>query len=200
VAGREHVPVGNKEEALILILQSHPVLQCTVVISEVQPTCRPHARKHAPSRSSGAQLIPRMESKIGTAVLMLMDSANPNYSARSRSGPRCTDQGVEAALSLAHNHRRRRRQILDRSRFEATVPAIQDRVDFVLEPLLNLATMCEWLQITGQNESRAHQWLTELREQHMRHWMIGYSHPDGAATLVLQSARCLARCVQQKRV
>src|SRR3977135_465791 len=60
VASGEHVPIGNKEEALVLVLQSHPVLQCTVVIAQMQSACRAHARKHAPSGSGGAQLIPRM--------------------------------------------------------------------------------------------------------------------------------------------
>ena len=55
VAGGQHVPVGDEEEALVAVLQLHPVAQRAVVVAEVQPPGRPHAREHAPPRSRGAQ-------------------------------------------------------------------------------------------------------------------------------------------------
>ncbi len=50
VAGREHVPVGHEEEALVLVLQLHPVAQRAVVVAEVQPPGGPHAGQDAPRR------------------------------------------------------------------------------------------------------------------------------------------------------
>src|SRR5437762_930884 len=50
VAGREHVPVGHEEEALVLVLQLHPVAQRAVIVAEVQPPGGSHARQDAPRR------------------------------------------------------------------------------------------------------------------------------------------------------
>ena len=50
VAGGEHVPVGDEEEALVLVLQLHPVAQRAVVVAEVQPAGGAHAGQHAPRR------------------------------------------------------------------------------------------------------------------------------------------------------
>src|SRR5262249_49612600 len=77
VAGGQHVPVGNEEEALVFVLKRHPVLQRAVVVTQRQPAGGSHAREHARAGSSGAQLIPRMASRpigseIDTAVLMLV--------------------------------------------------------------------------------------------------------------------------------
>src|SRR6184192_2023604 len=48
VAGGEHVPVGDEEEAVVLVLQLDPVAQRAVVVAEVQPTGGPHAGEDAP--------------------------------------------------------------------------------------------------------------------------------------------------------
>ena len=109
-------------------------------------------------------------------------------------------QWLEAALALADNHRRGGRKI-DYSRWlETTVASIENRVDRILETLLDVRAVSQWLCITGQYERRAHQRLTELGQQHMWDWMIWNPHSDGAAALMLQSTRRLARSVQQKRV
>jgi len=110
------------------------------------------------------------------------------------------DQWLEAAFALADNHRRRGRKIHDCGRLETAVASIENRVDRVLEALLDLETVSEWLRITRQDERRAHQRLAELGEKHMGHWMIRNPHSNGAAALMLQSTRCLARSVQQKCV
>src|SRR5262245_65998763 len=50
VAGGEHVPVGDEEEALVLILQLDPVTQRAMPVAEVQRAGRTHAGKDAPRR------------------------------------------------------------------------------------------------------------------------------------------------------
>src|SRR6266480_2975844 len=50
VAGRQHVPVGDEEEALVLVLKLHPVAQRAVIVAEMQPPGGPHAGQHAPRR------------------------------------------------------------------------------------------------------------------------------------------------------
>src|SRR6266702_545127 len=60
--------------------------------------------------------------------------------------------------------------------------------------------MGEGLRIPGQDERRTHQRLAEFGQKHMRDWMIGNPHSDGAAAFMLQSTRCLARSVQQKGI
>src|SRR5580704_6369504 len=50
VAGGEHVPVGDEEITLVLVLQLDPVAQRPVVVAEVQPPGGTHAREHAPRR------------------------------------------------------------------------------------------------------------------------------------------------------
>ena len=110
------------------------------------------------------------------------------------------DQWLEAAFALADNHRRRGRKIHDRGRLETAVASIENRVDRVLEALLDLETVSEWLRITRQDECRAHQRLAKFGQQHMRDWMIGNPHSDSATALMLQSTRSFARSVQQKRV
>ncbi len=47
VVRRQRVPVGDEEEARVLVLQPHPVLQRAVVVAEVQRAGRAHAGKHA---------------------------------------------------------------------------------------------------------------------------------------------------------
>ncbi len=47
VVGGQRVPVGDEEEALVLVLQPHPVLEHAVVVTEVQAAGRPHARQDA---------------------------------------------------------------------------------------------------------------------------------------------------------
>jgi hypothetical protein len=47
VARGQRVPVGDEEEALVLVLEFHPVLQHPVVVTEVQLTGRSHAGKDA---------------------------------------------------------------------------------------------------------------------------------------------------------
>ena len=42
----ERVPVGDEEEALVLLLQAQPVLQDAVVVAQVQGAGRAHAREH----------------------------------------------------------------------------------------------------------------------------------------------------------
>ena len=58
VPGGEHVPVGDEEEALVLVLQIDPVAQCPVVVAQVQAAGRAHAGQHAPRRSVGAHAAP----------------------------------------------------------------------------------------------------------------------------------------------
>ncbi len=57
VAGREHVPVGDEEEALVLVLQLHPVTQRAVIVAQMQTAGRAHAGQHAPGGSIGTQVL-----------------------------------------------------------------------------------------------------------------------------------------------
>jgi hypothetical protein len=43
---RERVPVSDEKEAVKFLLQFYPVFQHTMVMPEVQSTCRPHAGQH----------------------------------------------------------------------------------------------------------------------------------------------------------
>ena len=43
VAGRQRVPVGDEEVALVLVLQLDPVLERAVVVAEMQRAGRAHA-------------------------------------------------------------------------------------------------------------------------------------------------------------
>src|SRR3982074_1844703 len=106
------------------------------------------------------------------------------------------DQWLEAALPLADNHRRGGRKIHDRARLDTAVASIENRVDRILEALLDLEAVSEWLRITRQDERRAPQRLAKFGQQHMGDRMIGNPHSNGAAALMLQSTRCLARSVQ----
>ena len=83
------------------------------------------------------------------------------------------DQWLEAAFALADNHRRRGRKIHDCGRLETAVTSIENRVDRVLESLLDLEAVSEWLRVTRQDERRAHQRLAKFGQQHVRDWMIG---------------------------
>src|SRR5262249_21633642 len=47
VVGGQRVPVGNKEEAVVLVLHADPVLQRAHVVAEVQLARRAHAAQHA---------------------------------------------------------------------------------------------------------------------------------------------------------
>ena len=47
VIGREGVPVGDKEEAIVFFLEPNPVLQCTNIVADVQLACRSHAAQYA---------------------------------------------------------------------------------------------------------------------------------------------------------
>src|SRR5579872_3834601 len=61
VPGGEHVPVGDEEETLVLVLQLHPVAQRAVVVAEVQPAGGPHAGDDAPGRRGRAHVPPRSD-------------------------------------------------------------------------------------------------------------------------------------------
>ena len=43
VMGGERVPISDKKETLILVLQAHPVLEHAVVVTKVQRSGRTHA-------------------------------------------------------------------------------------------------------------------------------------------------------------
>ena len=45
--GGERVPVGGEVQAFVLLLQLHPVLERAVVVADVHPAGRAHAREHA---------------------------------------------------------------------------------------------------------------------------------------------------------
>ena len=44
--GGKRMPVGNEKEALVLVLQFHPVFQHTMIMSQVQTSGRTHTRKY----------------------------------------------------------------------------------------------------------------------------------------------------------
>jgi len=50
VVRRQRVPVGGEEEALVLVLQAHPVLERAVPVAEVHRPGRPHAGENAAAR------------------------------------------------------------------------------------------------------------------------------------------------------
>ena len=54
VARGQHVPVGDEEEALVLVLQLDPVAQRAVVVAEVQRPGGPHAGEHPAGLRIGA--------------------------------------------------------------------------------------------------------------------------------------------------
>ena len=43
----QRVPVGNEEEAGILVLQAHPVFKYAMIVAKVQAAGRPHAGKNS---------------------------------------------------------------------------------------------------------------------------------------------------------
>ena len=47
VAGRQRVPVGDEEIALVLVLQVDPVLERAVVVAEMQLAGGPHAGQNS---------------------------------------------------------------------------------------------------------------------------------------------------------
>ncbi len=47
VVGGQRVPIGDKEKAVILVLQAHPIAQCPDVIAEVQLSGGSHAAQDA---------------------------------------------------------------------------------------------------------------------------------------------------------
>jgi hypothetical protein len=55
VIGGERVPVCNEEEALVLVLQPHPVLQNAMIVTKMQSAGRAHAGKHPLIRLATAQ-------------------------------------------------------------------------------------------------------------------------------------------------
>ena len=42
----QRVPVSNKEHTLVFVLQTDPVFQDTMIVSEMQTTSRPHTRQY----------------------------------------------------------------------------------------------------------------------------------------------------------
>ena len=47
VVGGQRVPVGNEEEAVVLVLQAHPIAQRADIIAQVQLSGRSHAAQDA---------------------------------------------------------------------------------------------------------------------------------------------------------
>ena len=60
VVRRERVPVGDEVEAVVVLLQPHPVLQRAVVVAEMERAGGPHAGQHAlAARRGGTGLVAR---------------------------------------------------------------------------------------------------------------------------------------------
>ena len=57
VAGRERVPVGDEEVALVLVLQLDPVAQRAVIVAQVQRARGTHARQNPAGSRDGAHSI-----------------------------------------------------------------------------------------------------------------------------------------------
>jgi hypothetical protein len=45
--GGERMPVGDKKEALILLLQFYPILEDAMIVAEMEAPCGAHSREHA---------------------------------------------------------------------------------------------------------------------------------------------------------
>jgi len=92
------------------------------------------------------------------------------------------------------------RRVDARGRLQTASAAIENRIELRAQSTFDLRGIIQRQLVARQHQRRAHDWLTELLEQHARHRMIGHADPDGAALFMLQSSRHLARRLQQKRV
>src|SRR3954469_17996350 len=82
VVARQRMPIGNEIEAIVLILKRRPVIQCADKMSEVQLSCRAHARNH--TRLHSVVLI------VGLSV---------NGTAARRNAPRDAKENTGKALA-----------------------------------------------------------------------------------------------------
>jgi intracellular septation protein len=99
---------------------------------------------------------------------------------------------------LAQYDRRRDGQVDHRGRFNATMAAIQHRIQLMLQPGTNLTPFSHRQLVARQQQRRTHDGFAKLRNQQPRHDMVGYAYADGAALFVLQTPGRLARRLEQE--
>ncbi len=108
----QRMPVGHEEEALVVSLQLYPVLERAMVIAQVQLARGSHAGQHAGSSGGTAKW------RAGLIAGII----------RSRCGP-CPVAAPRAAID---------REIHHRGGLDAAMPAIDNRIELVFQPLPDL--------------------------------------------------------------
>ena len=73
VVRRQRVPVGDEEEALVVVLQADPVLQRAVVVAEVHRAGRAHAGEDAAARGRRLACAHGRRGSPGAEVGSLID-------------------------------------------------------------------------------------------------------------------------------
>src|SRR5215467_1940316 len=84
VIGRKCVPVSNEEEALVLVLHAHPVLQRPDIVAEVQLAGRAHAAENAFTRLGDVHFRITASKAPSTGASIRARKAPPQYTRASR--------------------------------------------------------------------------------------------------------------------
>jgi hypothetical protein len=104
------------------------------------------------------------------------------------------------AATVADDQWRGNRQIDDRGGLDAAMTGVEDGAELITQTVADLLAIGQRQLITGQQQCRTHQRLTQFGQQHQWHGMVGHPDTDGAPLGVLQHFGRLARGFQQKSI
>src|SRR6185369_149955 len=136
----EHVPVGDEEVALVLVLQVDPVLERAVVIAEVQLTGRPHPGQNSFGLRMTAHVKRRSIAVPGRETGKTWPGEVFPVSRPGTKKPLNSERFQRTAPNPCYL-RRRHRQIHHGRRFDTAMTAIEHAIHLMLEPVSDLKTV-----------------------------------------------------------
>ena len=97
VVRRQRVPVGREEQALVLLLQAHPVPEGAVVMADVHAARRAHARQHAVSEHERSSFFVALARDADDLDAGQCKQQEREYTVNRAAGPSTARPGSRAA-------------------------------------------------------------------------------------------------------